>query len=215
MLAVRNSPLAAAGVVVAALSGASFRMVGPIYGTAIGLEIDQIAYFLAAFVLGGALAQIPIGWLADKYDRRKVLIWLSVAAVMSCLACIFIGSNSTTAIFLTALFFGMTTFPIFSVASAHAHDFVQSDERVELSAALMFYFALGAIASPLLASFLINRFGPSALFVMIASGHVLLIIFGLSRMRVRPTRTERTPYIYAPRTSFIIERLLKRLRDKR
>ena len=166
MLAVRNSPLAAAGVVVAALSGASFRMVGPIYGTAIGLEIDQIAYFLAAFVLG-------------------------------------------------ALFFGMTTFPIFSVASAHAHDFVQSDERVELSAALMFYFALGAIASPLLASFLINRFGPSALFVMIASGHVLLIIFGLSRMRVRPTRTERTPYIYAPRTSFIIGRLLKRLRDKR
>ena len=215
MLAVRNSPLAAAGVVVAALSGASFRMVGPIYGTAVGLKIDQIAYFLAAFVLGGALAQIPVGWLADKYDRRKVLIWLSVAAVMSCLATILIGGYSTTASFLTALFFGMTTFPIFSVAAAHAHDFVQTNERVELSAALMFYYALGAIASPLLASFLINHFGPSALFALIASGHVFLIIFGLSRMRVRPTRTGRTPYIYSPRTSFIIGRLLKRMRDKR
>ena len=215
MLAVRNSPLAAAGVLVAALSGASFRMVGPIYGTAVGLKIDQIAYFLAAFVLGGALAQIPIGWLADKYDRRKVLIWLSVAAVMSCLATILIGGYSTTASFLTALFFGMTTFPIFSVAAAHAHDFVQTNERVELSAALMFYYALGAIASPLLASFLINRFGPSALFALIASGHVFLIIFGLSRMRVRPTRTGRTPYVYSPRTSFIIGRLLKRMRDKR
>ena len=215
MLAVRNSPLAAAGVVVAALSGASFRMVGPIYGTAVGLKIDQIAYFLAAFVLGGALAQIPVGWLADKYDRRKVLIWLSVAAVMSCLATILIGGYSTTASFLTALFFGMTTFPIFSVAAAHAHDFVQTNERVELSAALMFYYALGAIASPLLASFLINRFGPSALFALIASGHVFLIIFGLSRMRVRPTRTGRTPYIYSPRTSFTIGRLLKRMRDKR
>ena len=133
---------------------------------------------------------------------------------MSCLASIFIGNYSTTAIFLTALIFGITTFPIFSVTSAHAHDFVQSNERVELSAALMFYYALGvcrlyillalgAIASPLL-----------ALFVMIASSHVLLIIFGLSRMRVRPTRTERTPYIYAPRNSFIIGRLLKRMRDK-
>ena len=126
-----------------------------------------------------------------------------VVAVMSCLASIFIGNYSTTAIFLTALIFGITTFPIFSVASAHAHDFVQSNERVELSAAFIFYYALGAIASPLL-----------ALFVMIASSHVLLIIFGLSRMRVRPTRTERTPYIYAPRTSFIIGRLLKRMRDK-
>ena len=71
MLAVRNSPLAAAGVVVAALSGASFRMVGPIYGAAVGLQIDQIAYFLAAFVLGGALAQIllagwPINMIAEK-----------------------------------------------------------------------------------------------------------------------------------------------------
>jgi hypothetical protein len=42
----------------------------------------------------------------------------------------------------------------------------------------------------------------------------LEIIFGLSRMRLRPTRTERTPYICAPRTSFIIGRLLKRMRDK-
>ncbi|MBT4235450.1 MAG: hypothetical protein HOD69_15220, partial [Marinovum sp.] len=95
------------------------------------------------------------------------------------------------------------------------HDFVQTNERVELSAALMFYYALGAIASPLLASFLINHFGPSALFALIASGHVFLIIFGLSRMRVRPTRTGRTPYIYSPRTSFTIGRLLKRMRDKR
>ena len=61
MLAIQKSPLAAAGVVVAALSGASFRMVGPIYGTRVGLEIGQIAYFLAAFVLGGALAQVPVG----------------------------------------------------------------------------------------------------------------------------------------------------------
>ena len=197
MLAVRNSPLAAAGVVVAALSGASFRMVGPIYGTEVGLKIDQIAYFLAAFVLGGALAQIPIGWLADKYDRRKVLIWLSVAAVMSCLATILVGGYSTTTIFLTALFFGLTTFPIFSVAAAHAHDFVQTDERVELSAALMLYFALGAIAAPLFASFLIDRYGPSALFVMIASGHILLILFGLSRMRARHPHRAYTLYLCA------------------
>ena len=41
MLAVRNSPLAGTGVVVAALSGASFRMVGPIYGTEVGLKLTR------------------------------------------------------------------------------------------------------------------------------------------------------------------------------
>jgi MFS family permease len=48
-----------------AVSGA-FRMVGPLYGQEVGLSPDQIAWFLAAFVLGGALAQWPVGWLADR-----------------------------------------------------------------------------------------------------------------------------------------------------
>lgn len=213
MLAVTRSPLAAAGVIVAALSSASFRMVGPVYGQEVGLEIGEIAYFLAAFVAGGAIAQYPVGWLADKYDRRWVLIWLSGAAIISCAITALVHDLSTIGIMLTAGFFGLTTFPIYSVAAAHAHDFATSDERVELSAALMFYFALGAIASPLLASRLMEAFGPSSMFVMIAVGHAVLVVFGLARMRVRPTVEERTPYVYAPRTSFTIGRLMKRIRD--
>jgi len=214
MLAVSRSPLAAVGVVVAALSSASFRMVGPVYGQEVGLEVTQIATFLAAFVLGGALAQYPIGWLADKYDRRWVLIWLSLAAILSCASTALLQDLTTTGILLNAAFFGLTTFPIYSVAAAHAHDFATSEERVELSAALMFWFATGAIAAPLAASYLMEAFGPPALFIMIAVGHAGLAVFGLARMRSRSSTTERTPYIYAPRTSFTIGRLLGRSRDK-
>lgn len=213
-LAWRRSPLAVAGVIVAALSSASFRMVGPVYGTGVGLGADQIAFFLASFVLGGALAQYPVGWLADKYDRRWVLIWMSAAAILSCAATATLTSGTYTVMAL-AFLFGLTTFPIYSVAASHAHDFATSDERVELSAALMFWFATGAIAAPYLASLLIDAFGPAALFAMIAIGHALLVVFGLTRMRTRATPTDRTPYVYAPRTSFTIGRLLGRSREKR
>ncbi len=212
-LAWRLSPLAVAGVIVAALSSASFRMVGPVYGSEVGLPTGQIAWFLAAFVLGGALAQYPIGWLADKFDRRWVLIWLSAAAVLSCITTIMID-GSTAVIMLNAGFFGFTAFPIYSVAAAHANDFATSEERVELSAALMFFFAVGAIGAPLIASGLIERFGPSALFSMIAIGHVVLILFGLSRMRVGRIALRRTRYVYAPRTSFTIGRINRRQREK-
>ncbi len=212
-LAVTRSPLAAAGVVIAALSSASFRMVGPIYGQEVGLSAGQIAWFLSAFVLGGAVAQFPIGWLADKYDRRWVMIWLSVAAVLSCAITVMSAGTGFTGILLSASLFGLTTFPIYSVAAAHAHDFASSEERVELSAALMFWFAVGAIFAPYLASVLIENYGPSALFVMVSVGHVFLIVFGLTRMRARPTKTMRTPYVYAPRTSFTIGRLLRRQRE--
>ena len=110
---------------------------------------------------------------------------------------------------LTAGIFGFTTFPIFSVAAAHAHDFAQDYERVELSAALMFFYAVGAIAAPYTASILMQSFGPSALFYLIASGHVGLVVFGFYRMLSRPPVEEKTDYIYSPRTSFLIGRLLK------
>lgn len=214
MLAVRLSPLAAAGVVVAALSSAAFRMIGPVYGQEVGLSAGQIAWFLAAFVLGGAVAQYPVGWLADKLDRRWVLIWLSVAAVASSAVTVGTQTLGTASVMASAFLFGMTTFPIYSVAAAHAHDFADSSERVELSAALMFFFALGAIAAPYLASRLIGFYGPPALFAMIAAAHLVLIVFGLRRMRARPSPGRRTRYVWAPRTTFQIGRLLGRVREK-
>lgn len=213
-LAWAMSPLAVAGVLVSALSGASFRMVGPIYGQEVGLAASQIGLFLAAFVAGGALAQYPIGWLADKYDRRWVLIWLSVAAVVSCGITVSLSGTGTTGVMLTAALFGFTTFPVYSVAAAHAHDFATSEQRIELSAALMFFYAVGAIAAPWVTSLLIDAYGPPALFYFISAGHVALIVFGLSRMRVRDTKLDRTPYVYAPRTSFIIGRLMGKSRDR-
>jgi MFS family permease len=213
-LAYDRSPLAAAGVVVAAVSSASFRMVGPIYGEDVGLDTNQIAYFLSAFVLGGALAQYPVGWLADKYDRRLVLIWLSIAAIVSTIITISSTGLGTPGIMISAGIFGLTTFPIYSVAAAHAHDFASDDERVELSAALMFYFALGAIAAPYLAALLIDDYGPHSLFIMIAIAHGILVVFGFARMRARPAPSDRTRYTYAPRTSFLVGRLTRRSRQR-
>ena len=213
-LAWRMSPLAVAGVLVAALSSASFRMVGPIYGQEVGLAASQIGLFLAAFVAGGAIAQYPTGWLADKYDRRWVLIWLSVASVLSCAVTVAASGLGTVGVMASAAFFGFTTFPVYSVAASHAHDFATNEERIELSAALMFFYAVGAIAAPWGTSLLIETFGPAALFYFISLGHIALVVFGLSRMRVRDTIEDKTPYVYAPRTSFIIGRLLGRSRDR-
>lgn len=208
------SPLAVAGVMAAALSSSAFRMVGPIYGANVGLQNDQIAYFLAAFVAGGAIAQYPVGWIADKYDRRWVLIGLSIAAILSCGITVLASSGGTTTVMAAAVIFGLTTFPIFSVSAAHANDFATNEQRVELSAALMFFFALGAIASPYATSALITVFGPSALFTFIAASHFILIVFSLVRMSRRATATERTPYIFVPRSSFTIGRLLSKLRER-
>ncbi|MCA1337020.1 MFS transporter [Pseudooceanicola marinus] len=213
LLAWRRSPLAAVAVIVSALSAATFRMIGPVYGQEIGLSTPQIAWFLALFILGGALVQYPIGWLADKFDRRRVLIGISLAAICSCVAS-GLTIDGPRAAMINGFLFGVTTYPVYSVALAHAHDFAASDERAELSAALLFYYAIGAIGAPWIAAQLIEGFGPAAIYAMVALGHAALIAFGLLRMQARPAPDQRTAYIYAPRTTFVVGRLLRGLRER-
>jgi len=205
-----TSPLGVAGVVVAGISTSSFRMAGPTYGQDVGLTAIQIGQFLAAVLIGGAVTQIPTGWLADKYDRRWVLLWLSVASVAICFTMGLINSRDPTTIFLMAFMFGLLTYPIFSVSVAHANDFSTPEGRVELNASLLFCYGIGAIFSPLIASALIQNYGPSALFNFIMIAHIGLLVFGLIRMRARPTSTEKTGYRYTPRTTFTIGKLLRR-----
>jgi MFS family permease len=206
------SPLGAAGVMVAGASTAAFRMVAPVYGQEIGLSAGQIGSFLATVLVGGAVAQFPIGYLADKFDRRWVLIGLSVAAIVVCAILTASGSQNFTFIFLAAALFGVTTYPIYSVSTAHANDFAKPEDMVEVNASLMFIYGVGAIFSPIIATNMITYFGPSALFVYISAAHIFLVLFGLARMRARPTSLERTEYSDVPRTSYLVTRLLRRKR---
>jgi MFS family permease len=211
---IKISPLGAAGVIVAGTSSAAFRMVGPIYGQEIGLTAAQIGQFLATVLIGGAIAQFPVGWLADKFDRRWVLIGLSVVGILACGSLVATSSNNHIQIFLVAMLFGASTYPIFSVSMAHANDFAHASKMVEINASLMFLYGIGAIFSPLIASALIANFGPAALFAFISIAHVFLVGFGLQRMSERPTEGEKTAYTYIPRTSFTVAKLLKRSKSR-
>ena len=213
MKTILSSPLAVAGVIVTGVTSASTRTVVPIYGLEIGLTPIQIGYFLSTTLVGGALAQFPVGWLADKFDRRYVLIGLSVASFFACSGIVAFGRDTLTLVYLFAFLFGATTMPIFSVSAAHANDFVTPEEQVELNASLMLFFALGAVVSPLIASSLMQGFGPAALFAFISVAHLALVVFSFYRMRIRASSTTRTRYRYLPRTSTLIGNLIKRNSD--
>jgi MFS family permease len=208
------SPSACFGIIVAGLTGASFRMVGPVFGIANDLSQSEVALFLTAAVVGGVAAQYPVGWIADKTDRRKVLIGLSVSAIFGCLTVAYLVSPGNLAVvFIGAFVFGMTSYPIYSVSAAYANDFAPKDFVLELNAALIFFYSIGAIISPVVSARLIDAYGPSALFIFIAGAHLALILFALYRMTRRKAAGPTTPYTMVPRTSMIISRLFRRTQN--
>src|SRR3546814_8909601 len=93
-------------------------MVGPIYGVENALTQSQIAVFLASAVVGGVAAQYPVGWIADKTDRRHVLLGLSVLAAISCLGIATLTRpGDANGFYLAAFVFGLTAYPIYSVSA--------------------------------------------------------------------------------------------------
>lgn len=192
--AARMAPAAVAGVVTAGMTGSAFRMVGPVFGDLNGLGPGQMALFLSASVVGGAVAQYPVGWVSDKVDRRQVLVGLSLAAIVACVGiAVAVGPGDVAAMYLAAFLFGATALPLYSVAAAYANDHAPRDFTVELNAALLFYFSVGAVVSPLLSAGLIARFGPPALFLFIAVAHGVLVGFALYRMTRRAAPAPSAP----------------------
>ncbi|MEM8842107.1 MAG: MFS transporter [Pseudomonadota bacterium] len=206
------SPLAAIGIIVAGLAGASFRMVGPLFGLENGLSQGQIALFLSASMIGGILVQYPVGWVADKFDRRTVLVFLSLAAIGCCIWTT-LSSSSPIMLYAAAALFGATSYPVFSVSSALANDRATPDMMLEVNASLIFYYSVGALISPTVSAYLINEYGSDALFYFIAGAHLALVLFALYRMTRRETAEPVAPYSYTPRTSMVLARMFGRSPD--
>jgi len=207
----RVSPLACFAIIIAGATGSSFRMVGPVFALDYGLSPDQIAAFLIAAVIGAAAAQIPVGWAADKLDRRWMLTGLSAGAIAVCLVTtlVLVPGDATGLVAISAGF-GATSITIYSVAAAHANDYCDEDFMVELNASLIFFFSVGAIAAPLVSASIIAAYGAAGLFWFIAAAHVVLIGFTLYRMTRRTAVAPATPYRYLPRTSMVLARLWRR-----
>jgi MFS family permease len=207
------SPLAAFGVAIAGLSTATFGSVAPIFASAVGLSMSQIALFLVASIIGGLLSQLPSGMLADRFPRRAVLMGFSVLATLVSLLFTTdlaeISMYGVPVVFGLSFLFGFTTFPIYSICASHACDFVEETDLLVLSASLIFIYAMGAIISPLIAGWLIDLFGAYAMFSFISGAHLVLMLYTIYRNAVGPASRFARDYAYVPRTSMFIAKILK------
>lgn len=206
------SPLACIGIFAIGLSTSAFRTIGPLYASGIGLDVQGVAYFMTAGIVGGAVLQFPLGIMSDRWDRRWVLIIATLGASVAGAALSLIGPNDLTTVYAGVFIFGAFALPLYSLCVAHANDHATKDHYALLSAGLIFVYSLGASVGPLGASFMIEWFGPSALFSYISAVHLSLVALTLLRMRARPPvpTEDRVSFTPLMRTSPAIFRLAKR-----
>jgi MFS family permease len=99
------------------------------------------------------------------------------------LAPVFADGIGLTLIF--AFFYGMTSFPLYSLCAAHMNDHIKEGGFVEASSGLLLTFAAGAIIGPLIVSPVMVNLNIYGLFSFTAGVQILLALFTFYRISKR------------------------------
>jgi MFS family permease len=189
----RAAPVGLVGSLMVGIANGAFWGLGPISAAGNGLSVREVASFMSAATIAGALAQYPVGRLSDRIDRRIVLLCLLVgAATVGVL--LFLFAKAGWLLLTFGVLFGALTLPGYSLSAAHAYDKTRRGEMVQTAATVLLANALGAAAGPMLAALTMDALGPRALFLFTASIQALLAAFVFYRTLVMAPSEEKIDF---------------------
>jgi MFS family permease len=174
-------------------------------------EVSDVSLFVAAAIIGGAIAQYPVGLLSDRYGRPRILVLLSFLSVITCLALALFSGRLLILVLVTL--FGAVAMPMYALALATVIDKAKSGEFVLVGTSVLLLNATGAALAPLFIGPLMDAASVSMLWwsLAITSGLIGFYIF-LHRSDVENVKPEdqapftvAAPEIAPQRSSWILE----------
>ena len=195
------SPVGLMGSFVVGLTNAPFWTLGPIFAKDSGLDILGVSIFMTAAIIGGAVAQWPIGRLSDRMDRRRVIFGLCLGSAAGEFALIAArGVAMEWLLLLAGFFFGVFSLTLYSVCVAHANDRASRESFVSVSGGLLLVYAVGAIVGPSAASLGAASYGMAFIFMFGAVVHLAFAIFTGYRIASTPAleAAQRADFVAVP-----------------
>ncbi|MCW1933669.1 MFS transporter [Pararhodobacter zhoushanensis] len=193
-----NSPVAVFAVLMVGISNSAFGTLAAVYAGRVGFSLGDIALFASIPILSGALAQIPVGIASDRFDRRHVLLVISVLAVVTDLCFLTIGSTDPTLLLILSGFFGATVFVMYPVIVAHANDHAAPGTFIQVSGGLLLVSGIGSIVGPTVAGIAMASISAAALFLVTGICHVFIILFTLYRLKISAAPTDKGSFQASP-----------------
>ena len=146
----------------------------PLMYISLGIATYVSSILLSSFGFGGALLQIPIGWLADKITVRMALLLICAVALATFVSLSYLGSSPTTYVVLFVC--GGCISGLNTLAVVNASNRVQAHQ---ISTSMMFIalaYTGGSILGPIITGYAIRyqKYG-----LVLASVLVLIVFFAL------------------------------------
>lgn len=185
----KETPLGLVGTLATgAIQGAVLGL-GAVFASRLGYSDTGAALFVTGSLLAGMVAQLPLGILSDRIDRRQVIAWtstiLAVAAAVAFAWLTAAGGAGWAPIVLAAAISGVSAMTIYPLVIAYTNDRLLESSIMPAAATLILSFSIGSAFAGTAASVAMSLFGPAGLYLYLA-----LILAGLGgftfyRMAVR------------------------------
>ena len=215
----KASPLGVVGAFAVGIAHSAMLAMGAIYAREIGLPVDKLSLFIAVWLFGGLLLQWPIGRLSDYFDRRQVILFVTMfAALFAVLGGLF-GSDSYTSLIIFTTFLGGMSLPLYALFIAHTNDHLAHKQIVSASGTLVLVGGFGLTLGPTFTAQAMNVLGPNGLFWCIAGVHLGIGLYAIYRMFRRdpvPLAKQRSYQQVTMRTSPVAQEIaMKTVQDSR
>lgn len=196
-----------AGAGVAGILVGSFYALGVVFARQIGLSVSDTALFMSTVVLGGLALQVPVGMLADKFDRRIVMscMLIAVGASWGVLSSALVGDLPLAVLIVMALAFGGAISSVYPLCVAQTFDRLERKYYVAASGRLLMVYSIGATIGPLLAAALMSLHGPASFFLFestVAVLYALFVLLSIKSGRDLPA-ADREKFVPLPDTSSV------------
>ena len=178
---VRTAPLAVLAVAISGAAGSTILALGAFYATKTGMEPGLVGVFMAASLVGAAATQYPLGYLSDRFPRRRVVLAVATGAVVFATAAAVLDPGGLWLLALAAAY-GSLAFPMYSLAVSMVNDVIPAHRLVAAAAAIVFVYGVGSVVGPISVSVLMEVLGPVGYFWGLAGFFLPLVVYAFARI---------------------------------
>ncbi|WP_292147793.1 MFS transporter [Mesorhizobium sp.] len=182
----RLAPVTVVAIFQGGITNMNIFVLTPIYGTLIGLSAATTVGLVTTISIAGMLAQTPVGWLSDRFERRIILLVQGILSVALCATIAWVGNSSVPLLFVLFFVYGCTALTVYPVAMAFGASQLHSRHMVGASGTLLLLYSIGNVATPGISAGLMEHMGAPAMFLLLGGGAVLVTLAACYNLLRRP-----------------------------
>jgi len=154
----------------------------PVFALQAGLDSLWGARLVGIFALGNVLFQIPLGLASDHFERRRMLLAISLAGLATTLLLPLAGPDRLGLFCMLLVLCGGLSGSLYPIGLALLGSQYKGAELASANAAFVVFYSIGMVSGPPIIGFGMDLYAPNGFFLTIGCLFLIYALFLANRL---------------------------------